>query len=268
MLNYEALGLRLKLAREQVGMTQTEAAAALGLTSAALSQYKSGKRKVEALTLESLSRLYAVPLGYFFGEDAPLADWEVALRSLTQNLSPQAKAGISQLIAQVHNLEQLYQLTSTAYPGIPHPPFRALAEEDTSNYEVAEYAYKARRHYDLGMAPILDLRQFLLAVGSQIFVLSFGQERDAPDGLFFQHPQLGSIIAINAEQADSRRCFTLAHTLAHSLYHYDRPAILCDPNNARPIERFAHRFASYFLIPPEALHSRLRQMNINALPSL
>lgn len=101
MLSHEALGERLKLAREQTGMNQTEAAGALRITAAALSHYESGKRKVEALTLESLSRLYGVALGYFFGEDEPRADWEVALRSLAQNLSPQGKAGISHLRSAV-----------------------------------------------------------------------------------------------------------------------------------------------------------------------
>jgi Zn-dependent peptidase ImmA (M78 family)/transcriptional regulator with XRE-family HTH domain len=246
-------------------MNQTEAAGALKITAAALSHYESGKRKVEALTLESLSRLYGVALGYFFGEDEPRVDWEVALRSLAQNLSPQGKAGISHLIAQVHNLEELYRLTGTACPGMLHPPFPCLVEEHFSNYEVAEYAEKFRRYYDLGVAPLLDLRGFLEALGYQIFAVSLGKLPDDLKGFFFQDSKLGPIITVNADRAISCRSFTLAHELAHSLYHYDRPPILCRQNDVRLLEQFANRFSSYFLIPDEALHERLRQLRVKTV---
>jgi Zn-dependent peptidase ImmA (M78 family) len=45
----------------------------------------------------------------------------------------------------------------------------------------------------------------------------------------------------------------LAHELAHGLFHYDRPAIFCHDADHNPIERFADRFAAYFLVPSEAL---------------
>ena len=262
MLSHEVLGERLRRAREQAGMNQTEAASVLGLTAAALSQYESGKRRIEALTLESLSRLYGVPLGYFFGEDEQKADWEVSLRSGAVALSPQGKAGMSHLIEKVHELEELYRLTGTSFPGTPHRPFAPLAPEKFSDYEVVSYAEKVRRHYDLGVAPLLDLRGFLSAQEYKIFAVPLGSLRDDLSGFYFSHPELGPIIVINEEQADSRRPFTLAHELAHGLYHYDRPTILCRASDTRELEQFASRFASYFLIPQEALHSRLRQLGV------
>ncbi|HAJ62583.1 MAG TPA: hypothetical protein DCP31_27840, partial [Cyanobacteria bacterium UBA8543] len=65
----------------------------------------------------------------------------------------------------------------------------------------------------------------------------------------------------------SRQPFTLAHELAHGLYHYDRPSILCRANDFRQLEQFAERFASHFLIPYEALHERLRQLGIKSVTS-
>ncbi len=69
-MNHERLGRRLRMAREHACFSQTEAAQALGVTPAALNQYESGKRRVEALTLDLLRRLYGVPVGYFFGEES------------------------------------------------------------------------------------------------------------------------------------------------------------------------------------------------------
>ncbi|HAJ60403.1 MAG TPA: hypothetical protein DCP31_14985, partial [Cyanobacteria bacterium UBA8543] len=204
MLSYERLGDRLRLAREQTGMSQTEAAQALGITSAALSQYEKGKRRVEALLLEELSQLYGVPLGYFFCHERLAIDWEVALRSMSKDLSSEGKAGISYLIKKVHLLEELYRLTETPFPTSPHPPFAALKEEKLSDYEVAEYAQKARRHFELGLAPILDLQGFLEAQGYKIFAVPLGKEKDDLSGFFFMHGSLGPIVAMNEDQAYTR----------------------------------------------------------------
>ena len=48
----------------------------------------------EALTLESMSRLYRVSLAYFFGEDISLADWEVNLRTVPEKSAGQTLSGI------------------------------------------------------------------------------------------------------------------------------------------------------------------------------
>ncbi|WP_157453398.1 helix-turn-helix domain-containing protein [Coleofasciculus chthonoplastes] len=49
-MNYEILGQRLRLARERSRISQTEAAQVIDVTAAALNQYESGKRRVDALT--------------------------------------------------------------------------------------------------------------------------------------------------------------------------------------------------------------------------
>lgn len=258
MESSEALGNRLRGAREHARMTQAEAAAALGVSQAALSQYEAGKRRVDALTLDHLGRLYGVPLSFFFGHRAGRPDWEDALRSRAEGVSPAGKAGIGQLIAHLRDLEELRQRTGTPVPGIPYPPFAPLPEEESAVEHAAIWAEKARRYYDLGVAPLPDLRSFLEAQGYLTFAVPLGIEPGDLSGLCFRHPELGPIVALNADQSYTRRPFTMAHELAHGLYHYDRPAILCRSGDQRPLERFADRFASFFLIPPEALRDRLR----------
>lgn len=65
------LGERLRRARELAGFAQGEAAQALGITSAALSQYEGGKRRIEALTLDRIARLYGVSITYFLRTHRP-----------------------------------------------------------------------------------------------------------------------------------------------------------------------------------------------------
>lgn len=75
------LGERLREAREYVGLTQDEAARRLGVPRSALSNIEGGQRKVDALELRTLARLYQRPTAWFTGEEAveqPVLPKEVA----------------------------------------------------------------------------------------------------------------------------------------------------------------------------------------------
>ena len=262
------LGERLRQARELAGFAQGEAAQALGITSAALSQYEGGKRRIEALKLDRIARLYGVSITYFFADVqvALQTDWEMALRSLAFTLSAIGKAGIAKLIQRIHDLEHLYAVTGLPFPGKPHPPFPALPKESYADYRVAEFAQKVRRYYNLGIAPLLNVKLFLDAQGYQVFAIPFGKDEPVLSGLFFLHPQLGAIVVFNEDQAYTREPFTLCHEMAHSLFHWDRPAILCrDSERADFVEDFANRFASYFLIPRDGLQERLDILGIKTV---
>jgi Zn-dependent peptidase ImmA (M78 family)/transcriptional regulator with XRE-family HTH domain len=265
MVDYALIGERLKQIRDSAHMSQQEVAAHLGITPSALSQYEKGKRRIEALQLEKLSHLYGVPLGAFFGRGEPKADWEEALRSMAQKLSSVSKAGIAYLIEQVKALATLYNITNSPKPVIPHQPFAPLGEEPFADYEVEEYAQKARHVFNLGNKPLRDLKTVIESHGYHIFAVSFGQAATDLSGLFFIHPTLGPIIAFNEDQSLGRIMFTMIHEMAHSLFHYDRRTILCRSMDLRHIEFFAERFASYFLMPGETLHEQLKLLNIKTV---
>lgn len=253
----EQLGFQLRRAREQAGLTQSAAAKALAVSPAAVNQYESGKRGVDALTLERLGQIYGVPLRFFFGEQAKRADWEETLLARTAQFAPEARAGALQLIASLRDLALLYERTGTASHQAPHSPFAALPETPVLLREVRLWAETTRRFFDLGVAPLPGLRGFLEAQGFQVFAVPLGSGPEALSGLYFRHPALGPIIALNSDQAYSRQSFTLAHELAHALFHYDREVVLCRSHDQRPLERFADSFASFFLVPPEALENYL-----------
>jgi len=60
---------RLREAREYLGFSQEEVATYLELSRSALSNIESGQRKVEALELKKLARLYKRPVSYFTGDE-------------------------------------------------------------------------------------------------------------------------------------------------------------------------------------------------------
>ena len=63
------LGDRLKEARKYLGLKQEEVANYLKIPRTALTDIESGQRRVEAIELSRLARLYRQPAAYFMGED-------------------------------------------------------------------------------------------------------------------------------------------------------------------------------------------------------
>ena len=63
------LGERLRLAREYVGLKQEDVARHLSVPRSALSHIEAGQRKVDALELARMARLYQRPVSWFTGEE-------------------------------------------------------------------------------------------------------------------------------------------------------------------------------------------------------
>lgn len=64
------LGERLREARKYLGLKQEEVASYLKIPRTALTDIENGQRRVEAIELTRLARLYRQSVGYFTGEDA------------------------------------------------------------------------------------------------------------------------------------------------------------------------------------------------------
>lgn len=86
------LGERLREARRYLGLKQEEVAQYLKIQRSALSEIEAGNRRVEALELNRLAKLYRQPVSYFMGEDDAGAAIPVDVAHLARraaDLSPQ-----------------------------------------------------------------------------------------------------------------------------------------------------------------------------------
>jgi transcriptional regulator with XRE-family HTH domain len=63
------LGEKLREARKYLGLKQEEVAGYLKIQRTALTDIENGQRKVEAIELTKLAKLYRQPVGFFAGED-------------------------------------------------------------------------------------------------------------------------------------------------------------------------------------------------------
>jgi transcriptional regulator with XRE-family HTH domain len=67
------LGARLREARKYLGLKQEDVATYLEIPRTALGDIESGQRRVEAIELTHLAKLYKQPVSYFIGEDVAAA---------------------------------------------------------------------------------------------------------------------------------------------------------------------------------------------------
>jgi transcriptional regulator with XRE-family HTH domain len=71
---------RLKEAREYLGLSQQEVAAAVNVPRSGISLMESGQRRVDSLELKMLAKLYQRPVAFFTGEqDEPILAGDVAM---------------------------------------------------------------------------------------------------------------------------------------------------------------------------------------------
>lgn len=94
----QRLGDRLREARKYLGLKQEEVAAYLKIPRTALTDIENGQRRVEAIELARLARLYRQPMGYFTGEEDAASNLPVDVAHLARraaNLSQQDRDELS-----------------------------------------------------------------------------------------------------------------------------------------------------------------------------
>ncbi len=121
----QAVGQRLRSARETLGLTQEDVAGALGIQRTSVIAIEAGKRNVSALEIRRLGRLYRRSVSWILGEepDPELADDNGALYRATAELSAEDKE-------QVLRFAEF--LAAAKSQGSPRPAIRAAGRRPSS----------------------------------------------------------------------------------------------------------------------------------------
>ena len=86
-LERKRLGDRLREARKYLGLKQDEVASYLKIPRTALTDIENGQRRVEAIELTHLARLYRQSVGYFTGEDEASASLPADVAHLARRVA-------------------------------------------------------------------------------------------------------------------------------------------------------------------------------------
>ena len=98
---YQLLLSRLRRARADRGLQQSEVAAALGVAQQYVSRIETGDRRIDPTELQDFSHVYDLPLSYFLGSEAPShKSSSSAVRSPPAKASPKLPATITDLLRE------------------------------------------------------------------------------------------------------------------------------------------------------------------------
>ncbi len=257
----EAIGKRLRLARESRQIIQETAGAALGLQRSAISLMESGQRQISTLELTRLADLYGRSLEWFvnpnipFEEEDPVVTLFRADPGLQSEVVQKQASRCLRLLREGASLRKLIGLRSAdSLPRYELPAPRSVGRAIAQGQLVAE---QERRRLDLGNAPV-KVPETLAYQRIWTAALQFPIEIS---GLFLSSPEFGVAILANLGQSPVRRRFSYAHEYGHALMDRDDPATVTSVQNAKTrAEQRANAFAAAFLMPEEGVRGFLHNL--------
>lgn len=256
---------QLTAARELSGYSQDEVAGALGVSRAMISYWESGKRGPNDRQLAALSRLLRVSVADLLGDEPLESRADVArmlFRGAEAKLPPAALRGLREFEQFLDNYARLADALEVELRGLRQSPFmtsRAYQSQDDARRKAEE----VRAHLRLGLGPIGDVDWVCELLGITIFRAPLGSDlASTVSGAFFNHPEVGFSILVNLQMTPGRRRFTVAHELAHALYHSDKERFVISLASKDPGERFADAFAGELLMPTEGIRRVMEEQAI------
>jgi Zn-dependent peptidase ImmA (M78 family)/transcriptional regulator with XRE-family HTH domain len=245
---------RLRLARELRGLSQRQLSDAVGVTSAAMSQFEKADAKPSVATLQQIAAQLRMPLPFFATGSAPSSrdrhdagtfDGTGHFRSLRSVTAPQRRSALSvaYLVRDVADvLSHEVRLPARNLPRMP------LTAGDPP--EAAErIAAQIRAAWEVPPGPIPDVVRLLERNG--VVCARFRTDSAAVDAFSVPFRECVVVVLDSDKSKRDRERFSAAHELAHLIMH--------DPDNEpnKAIENQAHRFAAALLMPAEEIRPYL-----------
>lgn len=231
---------QLRLARESLALSLSEAAASLGIEPTDLGRWEEGSSKPSPEQLWDLAELYGRNLDYFLRQAAPLPQ-RVSFRLKRRNALDELPLPAREVIVQ---FDEFCRFATELEELLGKPRTHDLPTYAT-DVDADNLAHAERNRLGLNQRPVKRLRALVEGQGVHVFEMTIPNNEFS--GLSWWHSQYGPCALINAGETPGRRTFTLAHEYAH-LLRRDEPS-LCDLTVDVGDERFASNFAAAFLMP-------------------
>ena len=256
-MNRVEIGERLRVAREDVGITQAQAAVAIDVARTTLLAVEKGQRRVRINELQRLARIYNTSVNALLRRESVYVDLVPRFRKLrtsTDEAGDSAARLLANLVRAEVELENLLGIKRTPnYP--PERPImfgdvRAQAENDATEF---------RQWLGLGMAPVRDLVSLLeLDLGVRVYVRRLNPRIS---GLFAYDDKLGACMLLNANHPRERRTQSAGHEVGHFVSTRRTAEILhTDEHENSRAERYANVFGRAFLTPARTVMQRFREI--------
>ena len=245
----------LKRARIHARYSQDDVGAALGVSRTMVSYWEAGSRSPNDRQLSALARLYGMqPTDLVEGRDIHPAGADLAglLLRADDSAAPEATPGIHEFVQFLERYGELSNLLGTPIHGLTQSPF-VHRSKFTQKDDIRRKADEVRSLLGLGTGPIPDLDPVCEMLGITVYRAPLGGDlTKVPSGAFLNHPEVGFSILVNLDMTPGRRRFTVAHELAHALFHSNETNQVISLGKG-PMESFADTFAGEFLMPSQGV---------------
>lgn len=262
------VGLRLKQAREALGLTATSLAQAIGVTKQAVSRWESGLDSPRPELFDRLCDLLGQPAYFFLHPvDANLQRGTRFYRSLasTTALARQKADARNFWAREAAN----YVLHYVEFPRVNFPTWDVPHPSLLNMRDVEAWANQTRAFWGLGEGPIANLLRVTENNGA--LVIRDYLEAEGLDALSeWLQPEGIPLIVLNADKESAVRSrLDLAHELGHLILHRSvTPDDLKKGALFKQIERQAFRFAGALLLPERPFLADLYSLSLDALRAL
>ena len=260
-----ALAARLRTIREGLGFSQDDVASLTGQPRPVVSNWETGVRRPNSHQLDKLAKIYRTSLDELLGgRSQPKPDFQsLMFRDAGDRLDAKGRFEIQRFLAFLDAYGDLLEALDEP-PGLSHSPF-ALHEGFMSKDDGRRRAEDARAYFRLGPGPITSLDSVADVAGITVYRAPLGSDLlGTVSGAFLPHDRVGFSILINGETTPGRQQFTLAHEIAHALFHGDRLYVNFFGRRERA-ERFANTFAGEFLVPTHHLRATVEALGASKL---
>jgi Zn-dependent peptidase ImmA (M78 family)/DNA-binding XRE family transcriptional regulator len=255
------LGRELQEARKKRGITQEEAAEAIGVARTTVVAIEKGERRIRPGELIKLARKYGRQVSDFVRPRPKVDPFQVQFRGPSwRTEEDDLKIGpfvddFEELCRDYLELEEITK-APLAFKYLPEYEIAGLSTEQAAEW----VALEERNRLGLSDGPIPMLRNILEQdVGLRIFYIPLPPKYSE---MYYFDPQIGGCIAINSSEPDDRGLWSLAHGYAHFLVHRYKSEVLINNGYQRKpeSERFADTFALHFLMPSSGLTRRFNDI--------
>ena len=253
------IGRRLRLARNNAGIRQDEAAQFIGLSRPTLISIEKGTRRVRMHELQSLTHHYGISVNALLRREAVHTDLIPRFRKLFETDDDHTAEAVRLMNDLVKTEVELENLLGIERPR-NYPPERGIVTGDVTAL-AEQHAQDLRNWLGLGSGPIADIFSLIeLDLSIRLYQRRLSS-RSKVAGLFAYDDAIGACILLNANHPLERRIQSAVHELGHFVGTRHVPEVL--EENGQFLsrdERYANAFGRAFLTPGKNFRQKFRQL--------
>lgn len=245
---------RAQRLRSALGMTQSDVAGSLGVPASTIARWERGRLELDEATRGSIARLLGCTPDML---ERPSPD-VLYTRPWLRAYADAPKKSVDQYMADTLLALETFQTLRLRWMPDRLPTFDGDAHSD---HEIDEFAIEIRHAADVnGDAGVPNVTRAVERLGCVVLPMDNELGRHLGMSTRVDEIPIIRVSRASARVPGDRQRFTVAHELGHLLLHSTCPPPESS-EQAKLIEKQAHRFAAAFLLPGDGFLDDLSRVN-------